>query len=126
MYAPADHEDMNTFSPDPEDRDAARVRAELLSAGAARSRDGRRDSTSARRPSLRSRFVRGLRAVWRDQVEAQERLDIINRPWIHDNAHWHELEDGSVVLHGEHLPAGRRSVPMTAGGWCPSAGCRIA
>jgi hypothetical protein len=131
----AEDEDMNIFSPDPYDRDAARVRAELAAVSARtetsadRGRSQRRqrnrdvDDTITFRPSSGpsrlARFARGLRTAWRDQVEAQERLAIINRPWIHDNAHWHELPDGSVVLHGEQVPPNQRSIPVTAGGWCP-------
>jgi hypothetical protein len=126
---------MNIFSPDPHDRDVARVRADLAAASARtdlsadlgptkrrqRNRDG--DDTITFRPWSRSsriaRWAHGLRAAWRDQVEAQERLAIINRPWIHENAHWHELSDGSMVLHGKQLPPNQRAIPVTAGGWCP-------
>jgi hypothetical protein len=133
MNLRAEDEDMNIFSPDPYDRDAARARAELAALSARadaqadqrRSQRGRRerghDDTITFRPSSwLAHFARGLRAVWHEQVEAQERLAIINRPWIHEKAHWHELTDGSMVLHGDQVPPDRRAIPVTAGGWCPT------
>lgn len=133
MNRRAEDEDMNILSPDPYDRDTARARAELAAVSARADaqadqrrlqrgrRDRDRDDTIAFRPSpWLARFARGLRAAWHEQVEAQERLAIINRPWIHENAHWHQLTDGSMVLHGDQTPPDRRAIPVTAGGWCPT------
>jgi hypothetical protein len=139
MNRHAEDKDMNIFSPDPYDRDAARARSDLAALSARvdtqadqrrsprRRRDSDRDDTIAFWRSSRlwqssrlARIARGLRAGWHEQVEAQERLAIINRPWIHENAHWHELSDGSMVLHGEQVPSGRRAIPVTAGGWGPT------
>lgn len=135
MNRRAEDEGMNIFSPDPHDRDVARVRAELAAVsaradvsadhGGSQHRQRNRDNVDtitfrpSSRPSRLARWARGLRTAWHDQVEAQERLAIINRPWTHENAHWHELSDGSMVLHGEQVPPNLRSIPVTAGGWCP-------
>jgi len=52
------------------------------------------------------------------QLELQERLTLINRPWEEDFFHWGP--DGT--LHG-HLapPADGRPRSVTRGGWCPGA-----
>jgi hypothetical protein len=102
---------MSIFKSEPEDRDLARVCADLRLAVTA-------DSAAA--PTGLRRILNALRDGWRSQVEAQERLAIINRPWLHDNLHWHELEDGTTVLHGSCTAPNARSIPVTTGGWCPN------
>jgi hypothetical protein len=58
---------------------------------------------------------RTLRGLWAAQVELQERLLLLNRPWEEELLHWADGE-----LHGSVVPpqdARRRSV--TGAGWCP-------
>jgi hypothetical protein len=57
---------------------------------------------------------RAVREFWAVQVELQERLVLLNRPWEQELLHWCDGE-----LHGCVAPPSdgrRRSV--TAGGWC--------
>jgi hypothetical protein len=60
------------------------------------------------------RTLRAVRDFWAVQVELQERLILINRPWEQDLLHWCEGE-----LHGEVAPpADGRRRSITPGGWC--------
>jgi hypothetical protein len=61
------------------------------------------------------RAWRGLRRFYAEQVEIQERLLLVNRPWEEEFLHW---SDGA--LHGSAVPpADRRQHSVTRGGWCP-------
>lgn len=57
---------------------------------------------------------RAVREFWAVQVELQERLVLINRPWEQELLHWSGGE-----LHGCVAPPddGRRR-SVTPGGWC--------
>jgi hypothetical protein len=62
------------------------------------------------------RAWQGLRRLWTEQVEIQERLLLVNRPWEEEFLHW---SDG--VLHGSVAPpADRRRRSVTSSGWCPA------
>jgi hypothetical protein len=56
-----------------------------------------------------------LRDSVEGQVELQERLALLNRPWAEEYLHW----SAEGELHG-HLvpPAGWRRFSVTRGGWC--------
>lgn len=63
-------------------------------------------------------LVTRLRAFNAAQVEAQERLWLLNRPWEEDMLHW--VYDGQKwQLHGHLPPSSRRRHSVTPGGWCP-------
>ena len=63
--------------------------------------------------ALRSRW-RALQDFWAVQVELQERLVVLNRPWEQELLHWSDGE-----LHGcIQPPADGRRRSVTAGGWC--------
>lgn len=57
---------------------------------------------------------RALREFWATQVELQERLVVLGRPWEQELLHWSGDE-----LHGHVAPPsdGRRR-GVTTGGWC--------
>jgi hypothetical protein len=58
-----------------------------------------------------------LRRLWAGQVELQERLILLNRPWEEQFLHW---SDGQ--LHGTVAPpADGRRRSVTGQGWCPRA-----
>jgi hypothetical protein len=58
---------------------------------------------------------RTLREVWAGQVELQERLLLLNRPWEEQFLHWADGE-----LHGTVAPpADGRRRSVTGQGWCP-------
>jgi hypothetical protein len=60
---------------------------------------------------------RALRTFWAGQVELQERLLLINRPWEEELLHWADGE-----LHGAVAPpADGRRRSVTGRGWCPGA-----
>ena len=62
-----------------------------------------------------SRAWRAFRAFWSEQVEIQERMSLLNRPWEEEYLHW----DGAV-LHGSLTPpADGRRRSVTGRGWCP-------
>lgn len=59
-----------------------------------------------------------LREIHADQVEAQERLLLINMPWREEYLHW--SGDGGGHLHGAVAPShGWRRLSVTGSGWCP-------
>jgi hypothetical protein len=63
-----------------------------------------------------ARAWQGLRRFCSEQVEIQERLLLINRPWEEEYLHWVDGE-----LHGSVVPpADRRRRSVTRGGWCPA------
>jgi|tagenome__1003787_1003787.scaffolds.fasta_scaffold20786349_2 hypothetical protein len=64
---------------------------------------------------------RAVRGFWDVQVELQERLVLLNRPWEQEMLHWVDGE-----LHGRTAPpADGRRRSVTTGGWCPcSRGAR--
>ncbi|NNG38763.1 hypothetical protein HJ588_05680 [Flexivirga sp. ID2601S] len=102
----------HTFtSPDPIDRDAARVRQDL------RGLD-RTGSQPAQRVSALRRILSAVRDAWLQQEEAQERLAILRAPWTHDQAHWVQGPNGPE-LHGSIQPPRGGRGPVTRGGWCP-------
>lgn len=71
--------------------------------------------TGSRDGALRRLWSR-LRELNADQVEAWERLWLLNNPWEEELLHW--TPDGE--LHGTITPpAGRRRHSVTTGGWCP-------
>jgi hypothetical protein len=78
---------MSFVNPDPIDRDSARIRTDLHAAPAGESA-GRTPTRRSRasKPALFGSAARHMRASWREQVELQERLAVINRPWIADDA----------------------------------------
>jgi hypothetical protein len=58
---------------------------------------------------------RALRGSWARQVELQERLLLLNRPWEEEFLHWADGE-----LHGSVVPpADGRRRSVTGAGWCP-------
>jgi hypothetical protein len=58
---------------------------------------------------------RTLRRFWADQLELQERLLLLNRPWEEEFLHWADGE-----LHGSvPPPADGRRRSVTGRGWCP-------
>lgn len=64
--------------------------------------------------SVRRLWTR-LREANSDQVEAWERLWLLNHPWEEEYLHW--TPDGD--LHGQLTPPpGRRRHSVTSGGWC--------
>ena len=57
---------------------------------------------------------RAVREFWDVQVELQERLILLNRPWEQEMLHWAGGE-----LHGRVAPpADGRRRGVTTGGWC--------
>ena len=57
---------------------------------------------------------RAVRDLWDVQVELQERLALLDRPWEQEMLHWVDGE-----LHGRTAPpADSRRRGVTAGGWC--------
>jgi hypothetical protein len=71
-----------------------------------------------------SAATRAVGRAWADQVELQERLALLNRPWEEEFLHW-VGEGPDRRLHGTLPPprTGRRH-SVTARGWCPSASSR--
>ncbi len=65
---------------------------------------------------------RRLRDFFNAQTELQERLLLLNQPWLEDFTHWSGSED-DPHLHG-YLPppAVRPQHSVTRNGWCPAAG----
>lgn len=62
-----------------------------------------------------SRAWRALRRFWSEQVEIQERMVLLNRPWEETYLHWADGE-----LHGSVAPpADGRRRSVTGRGWCP-------
>jgi hypothetical protein len=58
--------------------------------------------------------LRAVRDFWTVQVELQERLILINRPWEQELLHWSDGE-----LHGCVAPrADGRRRSVSPGGWC--------
>lgn len=56
-----------------------------------------------------------LRTSIEGQVELQERLALLNRPWAEEYLHW----SAEGELHGHRVPpAGWRRFSVTRGGWC--------
>lgn len=70
-------------------------------------------------PARWRRWAAAVRRGWAEQLEAYERLSIINRPWTHDQLHWVRTDDGGFELHGSIPPPRRSRGPVTTGGWCP-------
>ncbi|WP_265445496.1 hypothetical protein [Flexivirga meconopsidis] len=102
----------HTFtSPDPIDRDAARVRQDLRGLDHTGSQPTQHDSVF-------QRIVTALRDTWNQQQEAQERIAILRAPWTHDQAHWVQGPNGPE-LHGSTQPPRGGRGPVTRGGWCP-------
>ena len=61
--------------------------------------------------------LRGLRGFFADVSEANQRLALIQQPWLEDFVHW--CGDGEdAVLHGYRSFRGRRSPAVTSSGWC--------
>jgi hypothetical protein len=56
-----------------------------------------------------------LRTLHAETREASERMWLLQQPWQEELLHW--SADGH--LHGERLPASRRSRSTTSSGWCP-------
>lgn len=61
---------------------------------------------------------RRLRDFFNAQTELQERLLLLNQPWLEDFTHWSGHED-DPYLHGSLPPPAGHSV--TRDGWCPAA-----
>jgi hypothetical protein len=72
-------------------------------------------------PNLLKPAIRGLRTAFASQVEAAERLALLNRPWAEEHLHWARAADGTWILHGTVLPPkhGWRRFSVTRAGWCP-------
>jgi hypothetical protein len=64
------------------------------------------------------RLLLGLRQFNATQIELQERLLLLNRPWEEECLHW--CWDGhGWQLHGNRLPAPPGPRGTTSEGWCP-------
>jgi hypothetical protein len=60
--------------------------------------------------------------AWAEQVELQERLALLNRPWEEEFLHW-SGEGPDRRLHGSvPPPAVHRRHSVTSRGWCPGSG----
>jgi hypothetical protein len=65
------------------------------------------------------RLWKGAVHTWEVCREAEERRQLMCRPWEEQILHWSRQEDG-WVLHGEHLPPDARwRYGSTKWGWCP-------
>jgi hypothetical protein len=65
------------------------------------------------------RMLAQLRRTQATQVELQERMLLLNRPWLEDLLHW-SYDGEKWRLHGTVLPpADGRRRSVTREGWCP-------
>ncbi|WP_375486315.1 hypothetical protein [uncultured Jatrophihabitans sp.] len=61
--------------------------------------------------------MNALRTFFASVSEANQRVALIQQPWLEDFVHW--CGDGEdAVLHGHRSFRGKRSPAVTSSGWC--------